>query len=53
MNEWCVKTHTESGLVKQCLESELTIEEVDKRLSESMVQLNISKGLLAGNSVSK
>ncbi|CAG2176232.1 unnamed protein product [Oppiella nova] len=53
MNDWCVKTHNESGLVKQCLESELTVEEVDKKLFEAMNELNISNSLLAGNSVSK
>ncbi|CAG2111043.1 unnamed protein product [Medioppia subpectinata] len=52
MNEWCVKTHNESGLVKQCLESDTTAEEVDKKLFESMHELGISNGLLAGNSVS-
>lgn len=53
MNEWCITTHTATGLVQQCLESEMTCEEVDKRLYEAMRALNVSKGLLAGNSVSK
>ncbi|XP_054153912.1 oligoribonuclease, mitochondrial-like isoform X2 [Oppia nitens] len=52
MNDWCVKTHNQTGLVKQCLESQLTVEEVDKKLYEAMYELNIKNGLLAGNSVS-
>jgi len=53
MNEWCITNHNASGLVKQCLESKLTIEEADEQLNRLMSELNITKGLLAGNSVSE
>ncbi len=53
MSEWCLTNHSKSGLVRQCLESQLTVEEVDQKLHQMMAELNITKGLLAGNSVSQ
>jgi oligoribonuclease (3'-5' exoribonuclease) len=53
MSEWCLTNHNKSGLVRQCLESQLTVEEVDQKLYQMMAELNITKGLLAGNSVSQ
>lgn len=51
MPEWHQKHFTENGLIKQCLNSNLTLEQVDSKLSDFMIKNNIKKGILAGNSI--
>lgn len=53
MNEWCVKTHTASGLVDQCINSRTTAEEATALLLAYVKSHVPGKGraLLAGNSV--
>ncbi|XP_039953069.1 probable oligoribonuclease [Bactrocera tryoni] len=52
MNEWCVKQHNESGLVKKCLESNITPERAEKILLDYL-QKHVPEGKcpLAGNSI--
>lgn len=52
MGDWCTKQHTKSGLVKSCLESKLTVEEVDKQLCDLLSSRGIKNAAIAGNSVS-
>ncbi|KAF1743204.1 hypothetical protein MXB_2800 [Myxobolus squamalis] len=52
MCDWCLTTHTQSGLVAACLESSLTIEEADKILVTFLMDHTpFKKCPLAGNSV--
>lgn len=53
MDEWCIKTHTASGLVDQCLKSKTTAQEAASNLLAYVQSLVSDKGkaLLAGNSV--
>jgi oligoribonuclease len=53
MNEWCVRTHTASGLVSQCISSTTTAEEASSALLSYIKAHVPDKGcaLLAGNSV--
>ncbi|XP_037948553.1 probable oligoribonuclease, partial [Teleopsis dalmanni] len=52
MNEWCQKHHTESGLVKKCINSNITTNEAECLILKYL-QNNIPKGKcpLAGNSI--
>ncbi|KAK4699481.1 oligoribonuclease, partial [Phenoliferia sp. Uapishka_3] len=52
MNDWCIEQHGKTGLTTSCLESQFTMEEVDK-LVASYVTKHCPDGmaLLAGNSV--
>ncbi|XP_074595444.1 oligoribonuclease, mitochondrial-like [Brevipalpus obovatus] len=52
MNDWCKKSHRKSGLWKACLESQMTIEDVDNQLSQILAEKCIQVAALAGNSVS-
>lgn len=51
MPEWHQKHFTENGLIEHCLNSKLTLEQVDNKLSDFMVKNNIKNGILAGNSI--
>jgi oligoribonuclease len=53
MDEWCLKTHGESGLTQKCIDSKLCLEEAQQFLLEYIRQVVPSKGhgILAGNSV--
>ena len=53
MDEWCTRTHTESGLVEQVKESKIRIQEADEMMSEFLRKANVPKGVcpIAGNSV--
>ena len=53
MNEWCINTHTASGLVDQCIKSNTTAEDAASRLLAYVKSHVPDKGiaLLAGNSV--
>ena len=53
MDEWCTRTHTESGLVEQVKESKIRIQEEDEMMSEFLRKANVPKGVcpIAGNSV--
>ena len=53
MNDWCVKTHTASGLVRQCISSKIDAETASTGLLEYIKHWVPRKGnaLLAGNSV--
>ncbi|GAA5947169.1 hypothetical protein JCM3775_002687 [Rhodotorula graminis] len=53
MNEWCIKQHGKTGLTQACLDSEYSMEEVDKLVTDYVSQ-HFPRGtpaLLAGNSV--
>ncbi|XP_053945215.1 probable oligoribonuclease [Anastrepha ludens] len=52
MNEWCVKQHNESGLVKKCLQSDITPEGAETLLLDYLKK-HVPKGKcpLAGNSI--
>lgn len=52
MNDWCRKTHTESGLVDHCLYSQVSIYEASDKACE-FIKLHFpdSKPVLHGNSV--
>lgn len=50
MDEWCTKTHGESGLTAKCKKSTMTIEEGDQIVSEFIKQY-CPNAPLAGNSV--
>jgi oligoribonuclease len=52
MNDWCKKNHAKSGLTKQGLDSELTIEQADELLFQLLSRHKIKRAGLAGNSVS-
>lgn len=52
MNKWCLKNHKKSGLYDECLKSQVTMEDVDKKLYEFLVSRNINIPALAGNSIS-
>jgi oligoribonuclease len=32
MDDWCTKTHNQSGLVERCLNSKITIEEAENSI---------------------
>lgn len=53
MNDWCIKTHTASGLVDQCIKSASTAEDAASDLLAYIKSHVSDKGtaLLAGNSV--
>jgi len=53
MNEWCLKTHGESGLTQKCIDSNITLEEAQKSLLGYIKKAVPSKGhgILAGNSI--
>lgn len=50
MDEWCTRTHGESGLTEKCRKSQLTIEQGDEIVSE-FIQKHCPNMPLAGNSV--
>lgn len=52
MNDWCKKHHKKSGLTKECLKSDLTIEVADQALFDLLNKHQIKRAALAGNSVS-
>lgn len=52
MNEWCKKNHKKTGLINECLKSDLTIEQVDQVLHDFLSKHKITRAALAGNSVS-
>ncbi|KAH9400475.1 Oligoribonuclease, mitochondrial [Tyrophagus putrescentiae] len=51
MPEWHQEHFTANGLIEKCLNSKLTLEQVDTKLSDFMVKNNIKTGILAGNSI--
>lgn len=52
MDEWCTKTHGESGLTKSVIESKLTTREVEKEMLDFISKYVEPKTApLAGNSV--
>jgi len=53
MNEWCRKTHGATGLIKESLESNLTMEEADNRVFDFISQYVTKRGIgiLAGSSI--
>lgn len=53
MDEWCTKTHTESGLVEQVKQSKITIQQADEMMTEFLRKCNVPPGVcpIAGNSV--
>lgn len=52
MNEWCIKQHGKTGLIKDSLNSQITIEEAEKQLMEFLKKyVPPSTCPLAGNSV--
>lgn len=53
MNDWCINTHTASGLVDQCINSAVTAEDAASNLLAYIKSHVTNKGtaLLAGNSV--
>jgi len=54
MDAWCTKTHTESGLVADVLQSPHSVQSVEQALAEIITQYAPNKrGILAGNSVWK
>lgn len=52
MDEWCTKTHGESGLTASCLKSQISIQQAEQIMLE-FVQKHTPKGAcpLAGNSI--
>ena len=52
MNEWCKKNHKKSGLTDACLNSSLSMEDVDQELFGLLKKHGIKRAGLAGNSVS-
>ena len=52
MNDWCKKNHKKTGLVDECLKSDLQIEQADQMLFDFLSKYKISRAGLAGNSVS-
>lgn len=53
MNAWCLEHHSASGLIQECLNSQLSVQQVDDQLANFCAQNNVKNGLLAGNSVGK
>lgn len=52
MDEWCTKTHGESGLTKAVLESTISTEQAEETMLNFIVQyVEPGKSPLAGNSV--
>lgn len=52
MDEWCIKTHTNSGLVRRVLESDITVEEAEQMTLDFIKQwIPESKTPLCGNSI--
>jgi oligoribonuclease len=53
MDAWCAKTHTESGLVAESIESNLTTYDVELRILELVARNwgSTAKPILAGNSI--
>ena len=53
MNEWCIRTHGQSGLTAECLESETTADQAADDLLRYIKRFvrGAQKGLLAGSSV--
>lgn len=53
MDEWCTKTHCESGLTKAVRESKIDIKEAERLILQFLKENQIGKGMcpLAGNSV--
>lgn len=50
MNEWCKTNHGASGLVQACLDSQLTIEQIDDQLYDLCQRHSITKGYCDFNS---
>jgi oligoribonuclease len=53
MDEWCTKTHTESGLAAECIESNRTLFDVERDVL-TLIDRNwglSAKPILAGNSI--
>lgn len=52
MDEWCSKTHGESGLVKEVCDSEITLAEAEAKTLEMLKKyIPPKKGILSGSSV--
>lgn len=51
MNDWCKETHSKSGLITKCLQSQLSCEMVDDLFSSKLKEHSIEGGVLAGNSI--
>ena len=53
MDEWCTKTHGESGLTKACIDSPHTLEHVSEEVLNYLKKYVPERGagLLAGSSV--
>lgn len=53
MGDWCKKTFAKNGLTEKCLNSQVTLQQVDIMLDDFMVKNKIKNGILAGNSIGK
>ena len=51
MSDWCKESHTRTGLIGKCLQSQLTYEMVDNLLVAKLNEHSIKGGVLAGNTV--
>ncbi|XP_053209871.1 oligoribonuclease-like isoform X2 [Panonychus citri] len=51
MDEWCTRNHTKTGLYQACLESQLTVDQVDQQLYDLLASRNMKLAVLAGNSI--
>lgn len=52
MNEWCVEHHGDSGLTKKVIESEKTLETVERELLEYLERFTVKgSAVLGGNTV--
>lgn len=53
MSDWCIKQHGESGLTQACLESDLSLEMIEKRLVTFVQAYTLPTDtlFLAGNSI--
>ena len=50
MDEWCTRTHGQTGLTEKCRNSKIKISDCDKEVAEFIKQ-NCPKAPIAGNSV--
>jgi len=53
MDDWCTKTHTESGLVERCKQSTIRLHEAEEQVIAFLKEHGVEpkKGYLSGNSV--
>ena len=52
MNEWCIKTHAETGLTKRVKESKISLEQAEQKIMEFIVNyVPYQSSPLCGNSI--